>query len=196
MKSISGHAIPQNRAHLFCAAIAGATLILAVTSTLALDRQGDTSAKFSLAANAFSEGASVPTEYTCNGQDISPLLTWTEPPTGTRSFALIADDPDAPAGTWVHWVVYNLPASARRLPQAIPKSPELEGGGSQGANDFGKTGYNGPCPPPGKPHRYYFNLYALDAKVALPPGASKSALETAMKGHILAQARIMSHYGR
>ncbi len=154
------------------------------------------SAKLAISSQAFREGATIPRNFTCDGEDVSPPLSWTEPPAGTRSVALIADDPDAPAGTWVHWVVYNLPASARQLPQATPKSPELQDGARQGVNDFGKTGYNGPCPPPGKPHRYYFNLYALDSKIDLPPGATKAALETAMKGHILAQPRIMARYGR
>jgi Raf kinase inhibitor-like YbhB/YbcL family protein len=144
----------------------------------------------------FSSGATIPKQFTCDGADISPALSWIDPPPATQSFALITDDPDAPAGTWVHWVLYNLPATLRALPQNLPKSEQSNGGSHQGDNDFEKTGYNGPCPPPGKPHRYFFKLYALDTKLTLKPRASKKDVETAMQGHILAQGQYMGRFSR
>ncbi len=147
-------------------------------------------------APAFRAGGEIPTKFTCQGDDISPALTWTEPPAGTRSFVLIMDDPDAPAGTWVHWVVYDLPANQRGLHEAVPKDDHLREGGTQGRNDFEKIGYGGPCPPPGKPHRYFFKLYALDAWLRLPPGATKREVERAMEGHILARGQLIGRYRR
>jgi len=151
---------------------------------------------FTLSSTAFPPGGDIPSKYTCSGADVSPALSWTDPPAGTQSFALIADDPDAPVGTWVHWVAYDLPAGARQLPEGVPKTDAIAGGGVQGQNDFRKTGYGGPCPPPGKPHRYYFKLYALDSKCNLKPGAAKKAVEQAMQGHILAQAEVMGRFQR
>ena len=151
---------------------------------------------FTVSTTAFQPGGDIPTKYTCTGPDVSPALSWNDPPAGTQSFALIADDPDAPVRTWVHWVAYDLPASSRQLPEGVPKTAAIPGGGVQGLNDFGKTGYGGPCPPPGKPHRYYFKLYALDSKLNLKPGATKKAVEQAMQGHILAQAEVMGRFKR
>lgn len=144
----------------------------------------------------FSSGGTIPKQFTCDGADISPALEWSEPPAGTQSFSLIADDPDAPAGTWVHWVLFDLPVNARSLPQNIAKKEQTENGARQGRNDFGKVGYGGPCPPPGKPHRYYFKLYALDTKLNLKAGATKQDVESAQKGHVLAQGEWMGRYGR
>jgi hypothetical protein len=144
----------------------------------------------------FSSGASIPKQFSCDGADISPALAWNDPPAATQSFALIADDPDAPVGTWVHWVLFDLPANARSLPQNVPKQEQLADGSRQGRNDFRKIGYSGPCPPPGKPHRYFFKLYALDAKLNLQPGATKKDVERAMRGHILAQGEWMGRYAR
>ncbi len=152
--------------------------------------------KLNLESTAFKPGGDIPRKFTCDGSDASPALSWNEPPAGTRSFALISDDPDAPVGTWVHWVVYDLPAGARQLAEGIPKENELQGGGRQGVNDFGNVGYGGPCPPPGKPHRYFFKLYALDTMLNLESGATKQTVEQAMKGHILAQAELMGRYHR
>lgn len=149
-----------------------------------------------ITTTAFPNGGTIPQKFTCDGPDVSPLLAWSEPPAGTKAFALIMDDPDAPAGTWVHWVLYDLPASASGLPENVPKQPELEDGARQGRNDFRKTGYGGPCPPAGKPHRYFFRLYALDSPTQLKAGASRAELEKAMKSHILAQAELMGRYGR
>ncbi len=148
---------------------------------------------FSLQSPAFQEGADIPRQYTCEGADVSPALSWSEAPPKTQSFALIVNDPDAPVGTWVHWVAWNIPASARQLPENAAKSASA---GTQGTNDFKKTGYGGPCPPPGKPHRYFFKLYALDSMLDLKPGATKKDVEQAMKGHILAQAQLMGKYQR
>lgn len=151
---------------------------------------------FTLQSPSFSGGGAIPKEFTCEGSDTSPALQWTEPPVKTQSFALIADDPDAPAGTWTHWVAYDLPANLRQLPEGVPKQATLSQGGAQGINDFGKTGYGGPCPPPGKPHRYFFKLYALDSKLNLNPGSSKQQVESTMKGHILGQAELIGTYQR
>ena len=149
-----------------------------------------------ISSAAFSAGETIPKKFTCDGPDVSPNLTWTDSPPKTQSFALIMDDPDAPVGTWVHWVLYDLPADARELSEGIAKQEQLSNGARQGRNDFGKIGYGGPCPPPGKPHRYFFKLYALDAKLNLKSGATKAEVERAMKGHILAQAELIGKYGR
>src|SRR5437660_8779490 len=144
----------------------------------------------------FSQGEVIPKKFTCDAQDVSPKLEWKGPPANTESFALIVDDPDAPAGTWVHWVLYDIPAGARELPEHVPGQEQLASGARQGRNDFGKIGYGGPCPPPGKPHRYFFKLYALDTKLNLKSGVTKAELERAMKSHILAQAELIGKYGR
>lgn len=151
---------------------------------------------FSIQAEAFNPGADIPRKFSCQGSDVSPALVWTEPPAGTQSLVLIFDDPDAPAGTWVHWVLYDLPTGARRLGEALPPTAQVAGGGRQGTNDFGKIGYGGPCPPPGKSHRYFFKLYALDSRPTLKAGATKPDVEQAMKGHILAKAEMVGRYRR
>jgi Raf kinase inhibitor-like YbhB/YbcL family protein len=151
---------------------------------------------FRLSSAAFQHGARMPQEFTCDGPDNSPSLSWTEPPAKTLSFALIVDDPDAPSGLWVHWVLYDLPANTLALPQAVAKDRQLPNGARQGRNDFGKIGYNGPCPPRGGPHRYFFKLYALDAKTNLKSGATKSELERAIKGHVLAKAELVGRFQR
>jgi hypothetical protein len=144
----------------------------------------------------FSADATIPKKFTCDGPDVSPQLTWTDPPAKTQSFALIMDDPDAPVGTWVHWVIYDMPADARELAENVAKQEQLPGGARQGRNDFGKIGYGGPCPPPGKAHRYFFKLYALDTKLGLKAGAKKSDVERSMQAHIVAQTELMGRYGR
>ena len=154
------------------------------------------SGKFELKTTAFQPGGDIPKQFTCDGADISPALSWTTPPAGTQSFALIMDDPDAPRGTFVHWVLFNLPASERHLPERVPGNEELRSGARQGINGFPKTGYGGPCPPGGKPHRYFFKLYALDTKLNLNAGTDKQGVEEAMKGHVLAQAELMGRYAR
>jgi len=145
---------------------------------------------------SFANGGDIAKKFTCDGADVSPQLAWSGAPAGTKTFALLADDPDAPVGNWNHWTMWNLPATLGGLAEGVAKTAHLEGGSRQGQNDFRKTGYNGPCPPPGKPHRYYFKLFALDAGLELKAGAGKAQLEAAMKGHILAQAEWMGRYGR
>lgn len=151
---------------------------------------------FELKSDAFSHGGDIPRKYTCDGSDISPALSWGEPPAGTQSVALITDDPDAPGGTWVHWVLYDLPTSVRELSENVPKDQELKNSARQGRNDFRKIGYGGPCPPPGRPHRYFFKLYALDAKLGIKAGVSKADLEETMRGHVLAETQLMGRYKR
>jgi len=145
---------------------------------------------------AFQDGARIPAKYTCQGQDVSPPLTWGEPLEGTQSFALIMDDPDAPGGVFTHWVLFNVPSDCRELPEGVPAQEQLTSGGLQGKNDFRRIGYSGPCPPPGRPHRYRFTLYALDQPVDLKAGVSKKQVLDAMQGHILAQGQLTSTYQR
>ena len=152
-----------------------------------------TQMSFTLTSVAFKEGAAIPFQYTCDGRNLSPPLAWTAPPADTKSFALISDDPDAPVGTWVHWIVYNVPATLRALPEAVPVDAQLADGTRQGKTDFGRTGYGGPCPPIGR-HRYFFKLYALDTVLSLAPGATKAQLEAEMKNHVLAQTQLMGTY--
>ena len=149
-----------------------------------------------ITSTAFKAEQPIPKQYTGDGADQSPPLHWSEPPSGTKSIALICDDPDAPGGTWVHWVLFNLPAQVRELEEGVPKTETLGNGAKQGMSDFGNIGYGGPAPPKGKAHRYYFKLYALDVALDLPPGATKAQLENAMKGHILAEGQLMGKYGR
>ncbi|KPJ50349.1 phosphatidylethanolamine-binding protein [candidate division TA06 bacterium DG_26] len=146
-------------------------------------------------STAFREGEMIPKNYTCDGENISPPLAWTSVPEETKGIALICDDPDAPRGTFVHWVLFNLPPDMRELPEAIPPADELENGARHGVNGSGKAGYRGPCPPGGV-HRYYFRLYALDTQLTLPSGVQKSQLVDAMEGHILGRGQLMGRYKR
>jgi Raf kinase inhibitor-like YbhB/YbcL family protein len=145
---------------------------------------------------AFAEGQTIPTRYTGDGANVSPPLTWSGVPEGTQSLVLICEDPDAPRGTWSHWVLFALPADTRELAEGIPPQATLPNGAAQGTNDFGNPGYGGPAPPPGKPHRYFFRLYALDTRVTLRPGAKRQDVLTALEGHILGQGQLMGTYGR
>jgi len=181
-------------------ALAGLILLFACRSSsapTAADQamKGAGTMAFTLQSSAFQNGGSIPKKFTCEAADVSPELTWSGAPEKTQSFALIADDPDAPMGSWVHWVIYDLPANTAKLPEGVPNQ-EQTADGAQGKNSSGKIGYGGPCPPPGKPHRYFFKLYALDSKLNLKPGARKPEVEAAMKGHVLAQAELMGKYGR
>jgi len=151
---------------------------------------------FRIESPAFQTNGKIPQKYTCDGTDVSPPLVWSGAPEGTKSFALICDDPDAPVGTWVHWVIYDLPPDRRELPEAVPKTERLANGAKQGMTDFRRVGYGGPCPPPGKPHRYFFKLYALDTPLDLPPKATKADLLMAVNGHVLAQAELVGLYQR
>ena len=149
-----------------------------------------------LTSTAFQKGETIPKQYTGDGVDHSPPLRWSEPPSGPKSIALICDDPDAPRGTWVHWVLFNLPPQTRELEVGVPVTETLPSEAKQGKNDFGNIGYGGPAPPKGKPHRYFFKLYALDVNLDLPSGATKAQLEAAMKGHVLAEGQFMGTYKR
>jgi len=156
---------------------------------------GGTSQPLELTSAAFGSGEAIPARYTCDGEDISPPLAWGDSPPGTGSFALIMDDPDAPAGTWVHWVLYNLPAEGRSLSEAVPSDGDLPDGGRHGQNNWRRLGYGGPCPPSGT-HRYFFKLYALDVTLDLDAGATQKELSQAMEGHILAEGQLMGTYTR
>ena len=147
-------------------------------------------------SSAFRAGEGIPSKYSCEGADVSPPLQWNGVPAGAMSLALICDDPDAPVRTWVHWVLYSLPITVSDLPENVPASETLSSGAKQGINDFRRVGYGGPCPPPGKAHRYYFKLYALDVELALKPRATKQELLRSMDGHILAEAQLMGTYKR
>ena len=150
---------------------------------------------FRLTTTAFRNDGLIPEKFTCDGPDTSPELAWTDPPAGTEALALIVDDPDAPGGTFVHWVLYDLPASTRSLAEGQAPDRQFSSGARQGQNDFGRIGYKGPCPPKGTLHHYFFKLYALDAKTNLKAGASKAKLDRAMDGHILAQAQVVGRFG-
>jgi len=152
--------------------------------------------RLTLSSPVFDSGQMLSRKYTGDGDDVSPALKWDNVPAGTKSFALICSDPDAPLGTFVHWVIYDLPADVRELAEGVPKTGVLENGAHQGVNGFRNIGYNGPKPPPGKPHRYFFRLYALDTVLGLEPGVSAGKLQGAMAGHILAEAELMVMYGR
>jgi len=148
-------------------------------------------------SSAFENGAYIPVKYSCSSLDISPSLEWSDIPEGTKSFAIICDDPDAPSGVWVHWVIYNIPADKRSLEENIPKISQLSDGIIQGRNDFGSIGYGGPCPPLGSPHRYFFTIYALDTVLHLNQQIiEKKELIQAMQGHILAEAHLIGLFKR
>jgi Raf kinase inhibitor-like YbhB/YbcL family protein len=151
---------------------------------------------FALQSPQWKLGADIPVQFTCDGDDISPPLHWDAPPQGTQSMSLVVEDPDAPGGTFIHWVLYDLPAGTRELPENVPQQGNLASGARQGRNGFGRIGYGGPCPPPGPAHRYYFRLYALDRKTELGTGAGRADLDRAMRGHILAQTEFMGRYKR
>jgi Raf kinase inhibitor-like YbhB/YbcL family protein len=153
---------------------------------------------FTLTSPAFQSGDSIPRQYTCDGADMSPPLDWLTPPSGTASFALIVEDPDAPGGTFIHWVLYDLPGSSASLQEAVPKSGELPqmGGARQGRTSFGRTGYGGPCPPAGSAHHYHFRLFALRAKLGFHAGASRDEIMNAMQAHELGRAELVGLYAR
>jgi Raf kinase inhibitor-like YbhB/YbcL family protein len=152
--------------------------------------------KITLQSGAFANGANIPVRYTCGGDNQSPALNWSGVPGGARSLALIVRDPDAPSGNFIHWVVYNLPPDRSSLPTDVPTKDTIAGGGEQGLNGAGGIGYRGPCPPPGKAHHYHFELYAVDKKLDLKPGADVSQVESAMKGHVLSETDLIGMFGR
>jgi Raf kinase inhibitor-like YbhB/YbcL family protein len=175
-------------------------LLLAVGVSLTVAQQPNSAAassaspSFALSSSAFAAGAEIPRQYSCKGGNASPALQWSGAPANAAGFALIVDDPDAPHGTWVHWVLWNLPATAHALPEGVPKTEQLADGSQQGRNSDHKIGYDGPCPPGGQTHRYFFRLYALSQMLSATPGASRADLDAAMKGHILAQAEYMGTF--
>ena len=149
-----------------------------------------------LKTTAFAYGGEIPRKYTCSGADLSPALNWSGVSPAAKSLALIMDDPDAPRGTWTHWLIWNIPAHLTALPEGVPPLETLANGACQGLNDFQRIGYGGPCPPPGEAHRYFFKLYALDVATGLKAGAGRQELERAMKKHVLAKAEWMGTYRR
>lgn len=151
----------------------------------------------SLASPAFADGQPIPRHFTGDGMDVSPPLRWTDPPQGTKSFAVVCDDPDAPRGPWVHWLLYDVPRVARELPENLPPDPDLNDGSHHGVNSFGYVGYGGPLPPRGQKHRYSFHVYALDTpELGLMSGATKDEVMTAMQGHVLEEGHLVGVYGR
>lgn len=165
------------------------------TKPIQTETKQEKTMELKITSTAFDEGGLIPKKYTCDAENVSPPLSWSNAPEKTKSFALICDDPDAPAGIWVHWVVYNIPAGEKGLTEAITPSKKLDNGTMQGLNDFGKTGYGGPCPPGGT-HRYFFKLYALDTTLSLQGDVTKDSLLEAMKGHILSEGQLMGKYTR
>jgi Raf kinase inhibitor-like YbhB/YbcL family protein len=157
--------------------------------------RGGAKMAITITSTAFTDGGMIPRDHTCDGRDISPPMAWAGVPEGTKSLAIICDDPDAPVGTWVHWVLFNIPATANGLPQSMPPDNVLENGARHGINDFRKFGYGGPCPPGGT-YRYYFKIYALNTELIQEPGLTKDELLKAMKGHILAEGQLMGRYKR
>ncbi|MEW6218440.1 MAG: YbhB/YbcL family Raf kinase inhibitor-like protein [Thermodesulfobacteriota bacterium] len=160
-----------------------------------LDRR-EKAMKLSLTTTAFVANGEIPEKHTCDDADQSPALTWAGVPAAAKSLVLVVDDPDAPAGTWTHWLLFNLPATEVGLAEGVPAKKELPNRARQGLNDFRRIGYGGPCPPRGKSHRYFFRLYALDSLLDLAPGATRSEVLSAIKGRILAQAELMGTYQR
>jgi Raf kinase inhibitor-like YbhB/YbcL family protein len=155
----------------------------------------DQKSEIKVTSVAFQQGQPIPRQYTCAGINISPPLEWSGVPKTAKTIAIVADDPDAPGGDWVHWVLYNVPAENIGFVENVPVSETLKAGGFQGKNDFGKIGYGGPCPPSGT-HRYFFKLYAVDAELPLKAGATRAELEKALEGHVVAQAQLMGTYSR
>ncbi len=197
MKPSSGLYLTQRGSRQF-AILLVVGLGLATSGRLAVAEEGIMT-DFTITSPAFEPGQPIPRQFTCEGADISPALDWSGVPGGTKSYALVCDDPDAPVGTWVHWVIYNLPGSLTGLPENVVKTETVAalGGARQGVNDFRRIGYGGPCPPPGHgTHHYHFRLYALDDQLALEPGATRADLEAAMEGHVLGETELIGTYER
>jgi Raf kinase inhibitor-like YbhB/YbcL family protein len=158
--------------------------------------EGTGAGVLAVSTTAFLSGGAIPRSYTCDGEGTSPDLSWTGAPAGVQSFAVIADDPDAPSGTFTHWLIWNSPAQSKGLEKGVPNDETLTDGARQGRNGFGRIGYAGPCPPPGTMHRYFFKVFALDRKLDVRADAGRDELDSAMNGHVLAQGRVMGTYGR
>lgn len=175
---------------LLAAALAGSAAVCQTTR----DKEKGEPETIHLTSSAFTEGQPIPTRHALESGNVSPELQWTNAPAGAKSLALICEDPDAPRGIWVHWVVYDLPPGAGELREGQPASRELSNGARQGVNDFGRIGYGGPAPPPGRAHRYFFRLYALDRKLEAKPGLSRKQLLAAMEGHVLGEGQLMGTF--
>ena len=174
--------------NLQTASLALCLIILASAST--------SQAQMKLMSPAIAPGASIANNYACTGVDRSPSVSWSNAPQNTKTFALVVDDPDAPGGTFIHWVAYNIPARVTSLPEGVPQSTEIAGGGTNGINGFDHVGYNGPCPPPGKLHHYHFRMYALDSMIDPGDKADADAVQSAMKGHVIASAELVGTFQR
>lgn len=172
------------------------TICLALSCLILIAQAAHAQSGFTLSSAAFTTGNPVPVDNSCSGANASPALSWSGVPANTKSFVLIVDDPDAPHGTFTHWIAYDIPASATSLPGAIPHSDEITGGGEQGMNSAAKIGYMGPCPPPGKVHHYHFKLYALNSTINLPKAASRNAVEAAMKPDVIGTAELVGTFSR
>ena len=172
------------------------TLCVASLFMSAIPSYAQNGGKLALESSAFSNGSTIPVQFTCGGDNQSPALSWTGVPHESRSLTLIVEDPDAPGGTFIHWVIYNMPADRSSLPEDVPGKDNIAGGGEQGLNGRGEIGYHGPCPPPGAPHHYHFRLYALDRKLDLKPGASARQVKHAMGNHVLAETDMVGMFGR
>ena len=170
------------------------TLIALISIILVYAPQAQ--AQLILSSPAIAPGAKIADDYSCTGADRSPALTWSNTPQSTKTFALVVQDPDAPVGTFIHWVAYNIPAGVTSLPAGVPQTAEIPGGGKNGINGFDHIGYNGPCPPPGKVHHYHFRLFALDSTLPLGDKADAAALESAMKGHVVGTAELVGTFER
>jgi Raf kinase inhibitor-like YbhB/YbcL family protein len=157
--------------------------------------QGQARSSLQVSSASFSDGGSIPQQFTCDGADGSPNLQWPAAPAGTKSFAIVMDDPDAPVD-FTHWLVYNIPPGVHELTQGASAQAAMPRGSAEGANDFRRLGYGGPCPPAGKPHHYGFRIYALDIRLDLPPGAARKQLDSAIKQHIVAEGQIIGIYQR
>jgi Raf kinase inhibitor-like YbhB/YbcL family protein len=195
MKQVGTQFENPRRGGMIAFAVAGALMLCASAGGGGGATMKDAKPTMELTSPGIRNGE-VQKKFTCDGADVSPELSWSAPPAGTKSFALLVIDPDAPVGEFVHWVLYDLPAEKRGLPEGVPKEKELADGSRQGKNDFDNFGYGGPCPPGHSAHRYIFSLYALDTKLSLPAGATRMQVEQALKGHILARGELTGRYHR
>ncbi len=176
--------------------LAWAGLLAVVCTTTGCRESDGAQGEMEISSPDFRNMNAIPTRFACDGANLSPELDWTGLPDSTVALALVVVDPDAPTKNFIHWIIYNIPATARGLNRGVPPEPDLGGGVCQGMNDFAQVGYDGPCPPPGPPHRYFFRLYALDRRLDLRPAATKEELMSAAHNHILGQTEMLGTYGR
>lgn len=186
----------MKRHSILSVSLLGCGLLGMVSHAFSAERGAGGSHAFKLTSSAFAFGEPIPLKYTADGADVSPPLKWEGAPAGVKSFVLICEDPDAPVGNWVHWVMYGIPPEVSELPENVEPHPEVMNGIKQGVNDFGRIGYGGPAPPRGKPHRYFFRLYALNSRLDAEAGLSKKAVIRLLAGHVIAEAEWMGTYRR